>query len=374
MKLVNNNISPLPFYDNINLQNHRKSYAFGQVYPLITYRNMLLPFQVILSGGSSIGWVHIYNFNTGAYIDISTSIKEAGLTLKSYVGFKVLKYPGILPIVEIKHEGYYYLAIQVNGLGIIYSDIFSVTNRVDDYLLLEYSNSYNFEMKNGMVDFSDNFKFKCYLDTQIGRPEYNFEEEATERMGYSFIESQVSKKIYKFIFIAPEYLCDALRIVRLCDIKQITSKEQIYDLTTFTMEPDWEDQGDLASVECEFETDTVIANIGGYAPSLSGGDFNRDYNRDFDRNLASLITNVLNVSHQNASITATYPLASNLQVYIKFIDIDGEEFGMVEHTYNLSRGKKTFNIEVYQENIGEMRIVGTDYDDTYKYMLNKVDY
>ena len=282
MKLVNNNISPLPFYDNIALQNHRKSYAFGQVYPLITYRNMLLPFQVVLSGGSSIGWARIYNFNTGSYIDISTSIKEAGLTLKSYVGFKVLKYPGTLPIVEIKHEGYYYLAIYINGLGTIYSDVFSVTNRVDDYLLLEYRNSYNFELKNGMVDFSDNFKFKCYLDTQVGRPEYDFEEEATERMGYSFIESQVSKKIYKFTFIAPEYLCDALRIVRLCDTKQITSKEQVYDLTAFTMEPDWEDQGDLASVECEFETDTVIANIGGYEPELLGGDYNEDYNNDYN--------------------------------------------------------------------------------------------
>lgn len=281
MKLVNNNISPLPFYDNLALQNHRKDYAYGQVYPLITYRNMLLPFQVVLSRGSSIGYARIYNFHTGKYTDISTSIKENGLTLKSYTGFKLLKYPGILPIVEIKHEGLYYLQIQINGLGIIYSDVFSVTNRIDDYLLLEYSNSYNFEMKNGMVDFSDNFKFKCYLDTQVGRPEYDFEEEATERMGYSFIESQVSKKIYKFTFIAPEYLCDALRIVRLCESKQITSKLQTYDLTTFSMEPEWEDQGDLAAVECEFETDTVIANIGGYESKLAGGDFNNDYNNDY---------------------------------------------------------------------------------------------
>lgn len=281
MKLVNNNISPLPFYDNIALQNHRKDYAFGQVYPLITYRNMLLPFQVVLASGTSISWVRLYNFNTGKFIDISTSIKENGLKLVSYTGFKVLKYPGTLPVVEIKHEGLYYLAISISGLT-IYSDVFTVCNRVDDYLLLEYSNSYNFELKGGMVDFSDNFKFKCYLNTQVGRPEYDFEEEATERMGYSFIESQVSKKIYKFTFLAPEYLCDALRIVRLCNNKQITSRLQTYDLTTFNMEPEWEDQGDLASVECEFETDTVIANIGGYTPELAGGDFNNDFNNDFN--------------------------------------------------------------------------------------------
>ena len=281
MKLVNNSISPLPFYDNLALQNHRKDYAFGQVYPLITYKNMLLPFQVVLASGTSVDWVRLYNSSTGKYTDITASIKENGLQIKSFTGFKLLKYPGTLPIIGIVHEGQYYLAISISGLGIIYSDVFTVTSKVDDYLLLEYYNSYNFELKNGIVDFSDNFKFRCYLNTQIGKPEYDFEEEATERMGYTFIESQVSKKIYKFTFLAPEYLCDALRIVRLCENKQITSKLQTYDLTTFSMEPEWEDQGDLAAVKCEFETDTVIANIGGYTPSLSGGDFNRDFNSDF---------------------------------------------------------------------------------------------
>ena len=281
MMLVNNNISPLPFYDNIALQNHRKDYAFGQVYQLITYRNMLLPFQVVLASGTSVDWVRLYNFSTGKYTDITTSIKENGLQIKSFTGFKLLKYPGTLPVIGIVHEGQYYLAISISGLGTIYSDIFTVCNKVDDYLLIEYNNSYNFDLKNGVVDFSDNFKFKCYLNTQIGKPEYDFEEEATDRMGYTFIESQVSKKIYKFTFLAPEYLCDALRIVRLCENKKITSKLQVYDLTTFSMEPKWEDQGDLAAVECEFETDTVIANIGGYVPSLSGGDFNGDFNNDF---------------------------------------------------------------------------------------------
>lgn len=242
---------------------------------------MLLPFQVVLASGTSVDWVRLYNSSTGKYTDITTSIKENGLQIKSFTGFKLLKYPGTLPIIGIVHEGQYYLAISISGLGTIYSDIFTVCNKVDDYLLIEYSNSYNFELKNGVVDFSDSFKFKCYLNTQVGKPEYDFEEEATERMGYTFVESQVSKKIYKFTFLAPEYLCDALRIVRLCETKKITSKLQTYDLTTFSMEPEWEDQGDLASVECEFETDTVIANIGGYTPSLSGGNFNRDFNNDF---------------------------------------------------------------------------------------------
>lgn len=284
MRLVNNNISPLPFYDDIAQQNHRKDYAFGEVYQLITYRNMLLPFQVILPSGDNVVSVVLYDFNTKKGINITKSMKENGLAIKSYKDFKVLKYPGLFPITEIKYEGRFYLVIAITGFGNLYSDVFTITNRVDDYLLLEYGNSYNFELKGGIIDFSDNFKFRCYLDTQVGKPKYDFEEEATERMGYTFIESQVSKKIYNFTFLAPEYLCDALRIVRLCENKRAISKNQIYDMATFTMEPEWQDQGDLAAVECEFETDTVIANIGGYAPKLLDGDYNDDYNDDYNKN------------------------------------------------------------------------------------------
>ena len=282
MKQINNNISPLPFYDDISLQNHRKDYAFGQIYPLIIHRNMLLPFQFCVSSGTSVSEAKLYTKGRVLVADILSNLKENGLVVKSYTGFKLVKYPGILPVNAIKHEGQYYIQLRLNSGKYFYSDVFTVYNRVDDYLELEYSNSYNFELKNGIVDFSDNFKFKLYIPTQIGKPEYDFEEEATERMGYTFIESQVSKKLYKFTFLAPEYLCDALRIVRLCNDKQITSKGQVYDLTTFNMKPEWEEQGDLAAVECEFETDTVISNIGGYEPELLEGDFNNDYNNDFD--------------------------------------------------------------------------------------------
>lgn len=282
MKLVNNCISPLPFYDDIALQNHRKDYAFGQIYPLIIHKNVLLPFQVVLTEGLNVDYVILHSVNTGKSVDITESMEENGLTIKSYTEFKLLKYPGTLPITEIKYEGQYYLEIHIYETGSIYSDIFTVCNDVSNCILLEYTNSYNFWLKDGIVDFSDNFVFKCYINTQIGKPEYDFEEEATDRMGYTFIESQVSKKIYKFVFLAPEYLCDALRIVRLCANKQVTSKLQVYNLSTFSMEPEWEDQGDLAAVECEFETDTVIANVGGYVPDLLGGDFGRDYNNDFD--------------------------------------------------------------------------------------------
>jgi hypothetical protein len=81
-------------------------------------------------------------------------------------------------------------------------------------------------------------------------------------MGYTFIESQVSKKTYRFVALAPEYLCDALRIVRLCNNKVIEAEGRVYRALTFSIDPAWEEQGDLASIECEFEIDSVISNIG----------------------------------------------------------------------------------------------------------------
>lgn len=282
-KIIGLNISPLPFYNEKKEQNHNKDYAFGQVFPLITYKNFLLPFQFNVDKGlSEVQEILLFKYGTNDSIDITQSCLDNGFQIRQWGTYNTVKYPGSLPIPEIGQEGLYYLRIMLSDES-VYSEVFTITNRVDDYVKLEYSNDYNFQSAStGIIDFSDGFKFRCYLATQIGKPEYTFEEEATERMGFTFIESQVSKKVHKFTFLAPEYLCDALRLVRLCSNKQLTDKYKTYDAMTFSMEPKWEEQGDLAAVECEFETDTILANVGGYQPVLSGGDFNNDYSNDFN--------------------------------------------------------------------------------------------
>lgn len=281
MKQINNNISPLPFYDDISLQNHRKDYAFGQVYPLITSSNSILPFQIVLSStASTINEVHLYSYTSGSYSNITVDMLSTGLSIRAADGYSLLLYSSNAPISKVMLEGRYYLVIKLNT-GAIYSDVFTVVANGSQFLKLEYSNSKNLALPIGFIDFSEGFKFRCYIPSQVGKPEYVFEEEATDRLGYTYVESQISKKVYKFVFVAPEYLCDALRIVRLCDTKTIREGQNIYELSTFSMEPKWEEQGDLASVECEFETDTVIANVGGFS-TLLGGDFNNDFNNDFN--------------------------------------------------------------------------------------------
>ena len=187
---------------------------------------------------------------------------------------------------NVSTEGIYYLKLASGngGLWTYYSEVFCFTNVTKDCLELEYWNETgNFAIKNGIIAFPNNFHFKLLLKTEIGKPEYNFEEESTKRLGYIYVESQVSKKTYKFNVIVPEYICDALRIVRLCDNKIIRCKDDEYEAISFEMEAEWQTQGDLASVTCEFETDNVVANIGGFVPDKLGGDYNNDYNGDFDK-------------------------------------------------------------------------------------------
>ena len=54
-----------------------------------------------------------------------------------------------------------------------------------------------------------------------------------------------------------------------------------YDCDTFLITPEWQEQGNLAKVVAEFETDTVIKKIGQGYTIPQAGDFNTDYNDDY---------------------------------------------------------------------------------------------
>ena len=276
-------ISPLKFYDNFHKQNRYRSFAYGHIAPLITNPNVVSPFQLIVSGNVSEVYVRSASTNNRVTDNVVERFKDAGLRNVSKNSYNILLFLGIFPLSGvIDYEGQYWLEIHSGGW--YYSEVFCFDNSIDDCLKVEYWNPEgDFALKNGLIVLgSENFHFILLLKSELGKPEYSFEEEATKRLGYSFIESQVSKKTYKFNTVIPEYLCDAMRIIRLCSQKKITCKGETYDAITFNMEVDWQEQGDLASVTCEFDVDNIITNLGGFKHENIGGDFNNDYNNDYD--------------------------------------------------------------------------------------------
>lgn len=279
-------LSPLKFYDAIEKQERYKSYAYGHVSPVIMPFNTLYPFQFVLQDSSDqIIYAYIIDAKTNIAIteNIIRQLYEVGLTHKTIDSYTIVMFPGTFPLHDIKFEGEYYLLLQSNEGYDYYSEVFCFTNNTDDCLEIEYWNpEADFILKNGLITFANNFHFKVLLKSELGKPEYGFEEEATKRFGYNFIESQVSKKTYKFNTILPEYLCDAMRLIRLCSNKILRSKGEEYEMLSFDIDIDWQNQGDLASVNCEFDIDNIIVNLGGFKYEKLGGDYNGDFNSDFN--------------------------------------------------------------------------------------------
>lgn len=279
----NNNLSVLPWYNDISKQNHRKDYAYGNIFPLLTPIRKLLPFQIRReTRENDITSVIMRDINGRKIADITEQIKEAGLSVKRFEkdGYDIIIYNGNLPMALDVSEGRYYAELS-DGTETWYSEVFTLVNSTDKYMMIEWWDDEPLYYSNGHIEYSDGFKNRVFICSDIGKPEYDFTEEGEKRDGYFFPEKQISEKIYKFTFVAPEYLCDAMRIIRMSDHIEITCKGEKYTADTFLMTPKWQEQGDIAGVEAEFETDTVIKKIGkGFEPVLKG-DFNKDFNNDF---------------------------------------------------------------------------------------------
>ena len=268
---INNNFNVLPFYDNLQKQNRNKWYSFGQHYPLICPNNIILPFQfVITTEITFLGNIEAVSVDKGTAtnLGVKPEIIQGAQGNSSYYVVKKAE-----TTINAMPDGLHYLRINTNQ-GYLYSEEFVFTDSYADCIRLEYWNEDTLNFTSGEINFDDDFKFVMYIPSTIGKPEYEFEEELTKRLGYKFIESQTSNKLYKFNFLAPEYICDAMRLVRLCDYIKLTTKYDTYNALTFSYEPKWQENGDLAAVDVEFETDSIIQKLESFNRRLKESFYN----------------------------------------------------------------------------------------------------
>lgn len=254
----NNNFNILPWYTSLEKLNSKKWYAFGQTWPLICPNDSILPFQFVVPGVitsvSTITLITPDNFVT------KTSVQPV-IIANEKAGYSVIMvHPGITSLGTTLKVGQYRAQLVI-GLDTFYSEMFTVVDNISDYIKLTYWNDENLYYNGGEVNYSNNFKYTMYICSTIGKPEYEFEEELTKRAGYKFLESQTSNKIYKFNFVAPEFICDAMRLIRLSDYIKLEYDGDSYNALSFSYEPKWETQGDLASVDVEFDTDAIIQKL-----------------------------------------------------------------------------------------------------------------
>ena len=124
----NNNLSVLPFYEGVQYQDYKKSYAYGDVYPLFTPLNKILPFQIIRpTRSNNIVYARLYDYKfTRILADIKTPMMETGLQIVRFQNYRydVIVYPGLLPMALDFPEGRYMIGIY-DGVQWFYSEVFT---------------------------------------------------------------------------------------------------------------------------------------------------------------------------------------------------------------------------------------------------------
>lgn len=276
---VHNNFSPLAFRKKESKATYEKWYAFGKNYAIPASANTLTPFQFTELN------IPVFDPDT---IEVEAVNEETGEMTKTgvYVSFDVMpEHGGVLYVSPGKNsfrealpQGTYRARFTI-GDEVYISTPFCVIPGIETsskYLLIEYWNDEKIAYPGGFITTGANndFRYQMYVPATICKPKYEFEEELTKRAGYKFLELQTSTKVYAFTFVAPEFICDAMRLIRLSDYIRISHDGEYYNALNFEFDVDWQEQLYLAAVDCQFETDSIIQKL----PSFNRRDKASFYN------------------------------------------------------------------------------------------------
>lgn len=281
----NSNLSPLPWYETIEEQGFRKHWAYGKVWPLIAHRDYLLPFQIVFPDTPSGTKFFIHQVESGRSFEITAAMSRAMYDTE-VADYIVGVFPAAYEIdwsvlgVDFNNDfdesfggedhtsiGRYYLSMEYTIDDVtktMYSEVMTLVDDLSCFLRLEWFSYDNLAYNGGEIVYTYafshlNYANYLYIKADIAMPDYTFEEEGEERDGFFFATKQTSEKTYRFAFLATEEICDVLRIVGLSDMVSITDQlGRRYICDKFSMTPEWQQQGYLAAVNCEFQTDTVI--------------------------------------------------------------------------------------------------------------------
>lgn len=290
---------------------------YGEYHPLVMPNGILTPWQILslaLNGYETTSVVGMTKIPFVVPVDVLDNDTEYR---KWYLGMATSQSPAELPKSletdltngNVKYygqnalsekdgfdgEGVYCVVIlgliadkqRLDGegkLAYVVSEPFSFSKDITAFTEFSFKNDATDLRIGGSVpvSFSKGFHLKMFLPSQIGRPEYIFEETVAERYGYKFVEQITSKKAFRITFPATESMCDTLRIARLCQKRQMICRGRIYSIIALDMSVEWLEQGNIASVTLTFEEDNIINTVGEYALEETDGDFNEhDFNSDY---------------------------------------------------------------------------------------------
>lgn len=258
--MILNNGGTLRIYSALDRQHRYKPYGYGAIAPICINRNQIPPFQVVHSlDDADVNSVVLIRRETNSETEIYSEMVSAGLKTVTETDYKILKWRAstLIPLALLE-EGVYYLKI-TNGTLFWYSEDFTMKGNVSDLWKMEWCHGEDFPLPDvGHIDYTEGYRNYFYMDTEIGKPTYGYEEEVKRRDGQNLPLQQIRFKSHRFALILPEEVIDALSLIPLHDTVVISKGDVVYEVDEITLDVQWQEQGDLAVVEFEFRTDSVV--------------------------------------------------------------------------------------------------------------------
>lgn len=285
--MIHINTTPLAFYESRDLQSHRLSYAYDNTYTLLSGNAKLLPFQVVVAKDfGAVTGIYLYDKSDTQVRNLTSHFNSSRFPKLVFADYDVLCYLAAEAIpMPVLPEGFYYFEIRT-ATSSVFSELFNVVQTVQasEIVGLTFWDNADFIFQHtpGRIVYSNNYRNKLYLPSKLAKPEYTLEEVVEERDGFKFVEKQIQKKLFRFSFLATEYLCDTLSLIGMHDNIIITYNNRIYPVYDILFTPEWTDEGFVANVDAEFTTDAIVKKIGRLFPRHNMGDFNNDFNSDFN--------------------------------------------------------------------------------------------
>lgn len=220
----------------------------------------------------------LINVKTGATEDISTYMND-NTEVSTQSNYQVAIYDSSVNLASNMNPGYYYLYLN-DGQDSYYSEVFLACEDLSEFIKIEWWRDsdlvFTNQDGNARIVYSTGYINSMYIDSDIGKPQYQYQIEETERSGYKFVEKVVSFKRFNFDGILPEAIVDVISKIPHHEYITITYNGISLRVSKFDVrEPDWTDYGDLAVLPIEFETYTVISSgtkLSGTVNELFGND------------------------------------------------------------------------------------------------------
>ena len=143
------------------------------------------------------------------------------IDIKEFTSYDYIYYEGDT-LASSLTPGEYYIKLN-DSANTWYSERFCVCNDVDERIVLEWGHSNDIDD----IYYADGFENKVVFAERndLVKPVYEPTKVGTTRDGYFFTEKVVTKKGYKLVFCAPEYMADAMALLPSHDTIYLTDKD-----------------------------------------------------------------------------------------------------------------------------------------------------